>query len=46
MQAEMTPEQRELIEEFGLLHEQMGGTRMTGRVSRLAAARPTPPSSR
>jgi DNA-binding transcriptional regulator GbsR (MarR family) len=29
----MTPEQRELIEEFGLLHEQMGGTRMTGRVS-------------
>ena len=33
MRAEMTPEQRELIEEFGLLHEQMGGTRMTGRVS-------------
>jgi hypothetical protein len=33
MHAEMTPEQRELIEEFGLLHEQMGGTRMTGRVS-------------
>lgn len=33
MKAEMTPEQRELIEEFGLLHEQMGGTRMTGRVS-------------
>ena len=33
MQTEMTPEQRELIEEFGLLHEQMGGTRMTGRVS-------------
>jgi len=29
----MTPSQRELIEEFGLLHEQMGGTRMTGRVS-------------
>lgn len=29
----MTAEQRELIEEFGLLHEQMGGTRMTGRVS-------------
>jgi DNA-binding transcriptional regulator GbsR (MarR family) len=29
----MTPEQRELIEEFGLLQEQMGGTRMTGRVS-------------
>jgi hypothetical protein len=25
--------QRELVEEFGLLHEQMGGTRMTGRVS-------------
>jgi DNA-binding transcriptional regulator GbsR (MarR family) len=33
VQIEMTPEQRELIEEFGLLHEQMGGTRMTGRVS-------------
>jgi DNA-binding transcriptional ArsR family regulator len=33
MRAEMTGEQRELIEEFGLLHEQMGGTRMTGRVS-------------
>ena len=33
MQTEMTPEQRELIEEFGLLQEQMGGTRMTGRVS-------------
>jgi len=33
MQIEMTPEQRELIEEFGLLHEQMGATRMTGRVS-------------
>ena len=33
MRAEMTPEQRELIEEFGLLQEQMGGTRMTGRVS-------------
>ncbi len=33
MHAEMTPEQRELVEEFGLLHEQMGGTRMTGRVS-------------
>ena len=31
-QAEMTPEQRELIEEFGLLNEQMGGTRMAGRV--------------
>jgi DNA-binding transcriptional regulator GbsR (MarR family) len=29
----MTPEQRELIEEFGLLQEQMGATRMTGRVS-------------
>ena len=33
MQTDMTPEQRELVEEFGLLHEQMGGTRMTGRVS-------------
>jgi DNA-binding transcriptional regulator GbsR (MarR family) len=33
MHAEMTPEQRGLIEEFGLLHEQMGWTRMTGRVS-------------
>jgi len=33
MRAEMTKEQRELIEEFGLLQEQMGGTRMTGRVS-------------
>ena len=33
MYAEMTTEQRELIEEFGLLQEQMGGTRMTGRVS-------------
>ena len=33
MRAEMTTEQRELIEEFGLLQEQMGGTRMTGRVS-------------
>jgi DNA-binding transcriptional regulator GbsR (MarR family) len=33
MHAEMTTEQRELIEEFGLLQEQMGGTRMTGRVS-------------
>jgi DNA-binding transcriptional regulator GbsR (MarR family) len=33
VQTEMTPEQRELVEEFGLLHEQMGGTRMTGRVS-------------
>jgi len=33
MHAEMTMAQRELIEEFGLLHEQMGGTRMTGRVS-------------
>jgi hypothetical protein len=32
-QAQMTSQQRELIEEFGLLHEQMGGTRMTGRVS-------------
>lgn len=32
-QAEMTPEQRELIEEFGLLNEQMGGTRMAGRVA-------------
>jgi DNA-binding transcriptional regulator GbsR (MarR family) len=29
----MTLEQRELIEEFGLLHEQMGATRMTGRVA-------------
>jgi DNA-binding transcriptional regulator GbsR (MarR family) len=33
MRTEMTTEQRELIEEFGLLQEQMGGTRMTGRVS-------------
>jgi MarR family len=33
MRTELTPEQRELVEEFGLLHEQMGGTRMTGRVS-------------
>ncbi|HEY5169404.1 MAG TPA: MarR family transcriptional regulator [Thermoleophilia bacterium] len=33
MHAELTPEQRELVEEFGLLHEQMGGTRMTGRIS-------------
>ena len=33
MRTEMTPEQRELIEEFGLLQEQMGGTRMQGRVS-------------
>ena len=33
MQIEMTLEQRELIEEFGLLQEQMGATRMTGRVS-------------
>ena len=33
MPIEMTPEQRELIEEFGLLQEQMGATRMTGRVS-------------
>ena len=33
MRAEMTTEQRELIEEFGLLQERMGGTRMTGRVS-------------
>ena len=33
MQTEMTAEQRELIEEFGLLQEQMGATRMTGRVS-------------
>jgi hypothetical protein len=32
-QAHLTSQQRELIEEFGLLHEQMGGTRMTGRVS-------------
>lgn len=30
---QMTPAQRELIEEFGLLHEQMGGTRMAGRMS-------------
>ena len=29
----MTAAQRELVEEFGLLHEQMGGTRMTGRMS-------------
>jgi hypothetical protein len=29
----MSPEQRELIEEFGLLYEEMGGTRMAGRVS-------------
>jgi len=29
----MTPTQRELIEEFGLLHEQMGSTRMCGRVA-------------
>jgi len=28
----MTKAQRELIEEFGLLHEQMGSTRMCGRV--------------
>jgi hypothetical protein len=33
MRAELTPEQRELVEEFGLLHAQMGGTRMTGRIS-------------
>jgi len=33
MHAELTLEQRELVEEFGLLHEQMGGTRMTGRIS-------------
>ena len=33
MKAEMTPEQRELIEEFGLLNEEMGGTRMAGRVA-------------
>jgi hypothetical protein len=33
MHAELTPEQRELVEEFGFLHEQMGGTRMTGRIS-------------
>ena len=26
-------EQRRLVEEFGLLYEQMGGTRMAGRVS-------------
>jgi len=26
-------EQRQLVEEFGLLYEQMGGTRMAGRVS-------------
>ena len=30
---QMTPAQRELIEEFGLLQERMGGTRMTGRMS-------------
>ena len=29
----ITQEQRELIEEFGLLYEQMGSTRMCGRVS-------------
>lgn len=28
-----TEEQRRLVEEFGLLYEQMGGTRMGGRVS-------------
>ncbi len=28
-----TAEQRRLVEEFGLLYEQMGGTRMGGRVS-------------
>jgi hypothetical protein len=33
MHADMTNEQRELIEEFGLLYEEMGGTRMAGRVS-------------
>jgi DNA-binding transcriptional regulator GbsR (MarR family) len=32
-QAAMSPEQRELIEEFGLLNEEMGGTRMAGRVA-------------
>ncbi len=31
--AAMTTAQRELIEEFGLLYEEKGGTRMTGRVS-------------
>jgi DNA-binding transcriptional regulator GbsR (MarR family) len=30
---ECTAEQRRLVEEFGLLYEQMGGTRMGGRVS-------------
>ena len=29
----MTAAQRELIEEFGLLYEQMGSTRMSGRVA-------------
>jgi len=33
MHADMTTDQRELIEEFGLLYEEMGGTRMAGRVS-------------
>jgi hypothetical protein len=33
MHADMTTDQRELIEEFGLLYEDMGGTRMAGRVS-------------
>jgi hypothetical protein len=29
----MSPAQRELVEEFGLLYEQMGSTRMCGRVA-------------
>lgn len=33
MPKKMTAAQRELIEEFGLLHEKMGSTRMGGRVS-------------
>jgi hypothetical protein len=32
-ECERTEEQRRLVEEFGLLYEQMGGTRMGGRVS-------------
>lgn len=28
-----TPEQRRLIEEFGLFHERQGGTRMAGRIA-------------
>ena len=30
---ERTQRQRQIVEEFGLLYEQMGGTRMAGRVS-------------